>query len=184
MNRIIGLDVDDVIANLVETWIDIYNTDFNDSLKREDITSWNISEHVKCGDRIYDYLKERSLYDRVMPISGSNWGVRNLRKMGFNIVFITNSTPEQSGRKYFWLKDFGFILNKSEYFEAADKSLIACDWLIDDNPTNIANAYGKGIVYHQPWNKGLDKHYTRVFNWEDIVRYFVRVKNTMEIIGV
>jgi 5'(3')-deoxyribonucleotidase len=180
---IIGIDVDDVIANLMSRWLEYYNFDHEDNLKEQDIKSWAISKYTKIGDSIYDYLKLPSLYDDIHPVSNSVWGISCLRKMSFKIVFITASTPEQSGRKYKWLCDYSIIEHRKEYIEALDKSLVKVDYLIDDNPENVVNASGQGIVFTKEWNKTL-AGYPRMNNWSDIVSYFVCVANQREIAGV
>ena len=38
----VAVDVDDTCVVLVGTWLDRYNQDYNDNLKPEDITDWNI----------------------------------------------------------------------------------------------------------------------------------------------
>lgn len=180
---IIGVDVDDVIANLVPRWLEYYNFDHDDNLKEEDIKSWAISRYTKIGDKIYDYLKLPSLYDDIIPIAGSIFGVSQLRKMGFNIVFVTAATPEQSGRKYKWLCDYGMIKHRKEYVEALDKSIIKTDYLIDDNPEHVINASGQGVIFTKEWNKML-MGYPRMNSWEDVVEYFSCIINQVEIIGV
>jgi 5'-nucleotidase len=176
MSKIIGLDVDDVVCNLVDYWLQVYNLEYDDWVSETDIKSWTINKYVKCGDKIYDYLKYPSLYDGVRPVEDAGLGIRCLRELGFRIVFITASTPEQAGRKYKWLCDYGMIEHRREYIEALDKSLIKTDYLIDDNPENVIGASGRGIIFTREWNKFLED-YSRVDNWIDIIKYFTDIKN-------
>jgi len=172
--KIIGVDFDDVIGNLVSTWLDNYNRDNDDNLSEKDIKSWDIGLYTKIGKEIYDYLKHPSLYDDVKPVLNSFFGVSSLINMGYRVVFITASTTEQSGRKYTWLSENGYINSKSDYYEAVDKSLIATDYLIDDNPENVINAYGQGVVYTREWNKSLIG-YPRVNNWMEVINFFSKI---------
>jgi len=175
MNKpIIGVDFDDVVGKLVSEWLDKYNQDNNDNLLEEDILTWDIGSYTKIGKKMYDYLKYPSLYDNVQPVLNSFLGVHTLRNMGYRVVFITASTTEQSGRKYIWLSENGYIRDKSDYYEAVDKSLIAADYLIDDNPKNVINAFGQGIVFTKPWNISLIG-YQRVNNWLEIIDYFAKL---------
>ena len=184
MSRIIiGVDVDDVTANLVDAWLHVYNEEYNDGVSQQDIKSWAISEHVKCGQNIYKYLRYPELYNIVQPVEKAKWGIDCLREMNFRIVFITASTPEQSGRKYKWLLDYWMIQDKKDYVEAMDKSLINVDYLIDDNPENVVGTSGHGIIFTKEWNKEL-MGYPRVDGWEEIVKYFIQIVNTREITGV
>lgn len=174
--KIIGCDVDDVVAMLVNRWLEIYNLEHDDNLWEDDIKTWNIGSHTKIGDKMYDYLKYSSLYDNVKPVQDSLFGINRLREFGYRVVFITASTPEQSGRKYQWLLEKKYITHRKDYYEALDKSLIATDYLIDDNPDNVVNAFGKGIVFTKPWNLLL-VNYPRVNNWLEVIDYFLKIEN-------
>jgi 5'-nucleotidase len=180
---IIGIDVDDTVANLMDSWLYIYNQEYNDGVSQRDIKSWDISKYVKCGHSIYKYLRNPDLYNIVEPVENAKWGVDRLRSMGFRLVFITASTQEQSTRKYRWLSEYGMIDERKNYIECLDKSLVMVDYLIDDNPENVINAHGQGVVFTKEWNKTL-VGYPRVDSWQDIVEYFVRVENQIEMTGV
>lgn len=171
---VVGIDFDDVVGDLSSCWLGKYNQDHNDVLLESDIKSWDIGSYTKIGNKMYDYLKVPNLYDYVFPIINSIWGVLQLKQMGYRTIFITASTPEQSGVKYEWLVKYGLISTRKDYFEALDKSLIVCDYLIDDNPENVISAYGQGIVFTKEWNKNL-VGYPRVNNWEEVVKYFQEV---------
>lgn len=171
---IVGIDVDDVLVKLVSRWLEYYNFDHKDNLSEADIKSWDIGSYTKIGSKMYDYLKLPSLYDDIKPVDSSYLGVSTLKNMGYRVVFITASTTEQSGRKYTWLLENGYINHKSDYYEAVDKSLIATDYLIDDNPENVVNAFGQGIVFTKPWNMSLTG-YPRVNNWFEIIDYFAKI---------
>lgn len=175
----IAIDVDDVTADLVSAWLDRYNLDHNDSLSEKDIKTWDIGSHTKIGDKMYEYLTP-DLYDLISPIFNSLWGIGKLREMGNKVIFVTSFLPSLAGRKYHWLKFYGFLESQKDYIEAKDKSLIRCDYLIDDSPDNIINSYGIPIVFTREWNKQLWT-YDRVDNWVDIVSYFSGV---MEMTGV
>ena len=58
---LIGVDVDEVVADLISEWLRRYNVKWNDTLKPEDIHGWAISDFVKpeCGKAIYHLLSER-----------------------------------------------------------------------------------------------------------------------------
>lgn len=182
---IVGIDVDDVVADLLPVWISKYNIDYGDSLHPSRITDWDMVQFVKpqCGKHIYDYLEDPTLYEDIEPIENSLWGVNVLRELGFRLAFITASTSGHSGIKRKWLKNYMFLESNSEYYEAYDKSLIASDYLIDDRDLNVINAYGQGIIFDHPHNQTL-QGYPRVYNWEDIVKYFETVAKQNEIIGV
>lgn len=166
--KIIAFDIDDVILNLVPHWIGKYNIDFNDNVKVDDILDWDISKYVRCGKDIYNYLLP-SLYENIPLVEGSILGVGEIRKLA-RVIFVTSNAGNCSGIKFHTLNKYGFDVNKKDYFECEDKSLIASDYLIDDNDSNVQNAYGQGILFTRPWNRS-SLSTPRVGNWFEICRY-------------
>lgn len=178
MNKklIIAVDVDDTVANLIDAWLEIYNDEHGDNLREHEITDWDISKFAKHGKNIYDYLKNPSLYDNVFPIKDSLNGINSIRKMGHRVIYVTASTIEQSGRKYQWLRDFGFVDSEYDYIEAKDKSLICADILIDDGMHNIQSFRKVGILMNKSWNKKYD-YKPRCNNWKEVVEYIKKEEN-------
>ena len=165
---IIGIDVDDVVANLVDAWLARYNFDYKDNLKNKDITEWNISKFVKpkCGIKIYDYLKDKTLYNFVNPVQNSLNAVNMLKNFG-RVVFITAPISETMGEKYSWLKEHGYIDTIKDYIEATDKDLIKCNFLIDDGYHNIKNRKGS-FLFSRPWNKSFN-YPQRINSWKEFI---------------
>ncbi len=164
--KTIALDIDEPVANLIDAWLKVYNGDYNDRLEKQDISDWDLSKFtcVKCGKKIYDYLKDPHLYDNVYPTPMAEAGVRSLRKMGYRIIYVTASTVEQSGRKFKWLKDYKFIEKQDDYVEMTDKSLLKADVLFDDGIHNIQGFSGVGVLMTKTWNKNFD-YSIRASNW-------------------
>jgi 5'-nucleotidase len=167
---IIAMDVDDICAQLMVEWLARYNKDYGDNLKIKDITDWDISRFVKpeCGNRIFRYLQDPSLYDNVKPTEGAVEGVAELRKLGYRIFFVTSSPLETPNRKYYWLKDNGFKPVEKDYVELRDKSVLLMDYMFDDRYDNAANFSGTAFLLTRPWNK---KYYygNRVSNWKEFL---------------
>ena len=166
---IIAVDIDDTCANLSDTWLGRYNHDYNDNLKRKDITEWAVHKFVKpeCGEKIYDYLKDPTLYNFVNPIKDSLEGVNLLRKFG-RVIFITAPTLEVMGRKYYWLKEHGYIDTLDDYIETKEKYLIKYDFIIDDRFDNIKHS-NNNYVDSQPWNT-MYNHPKRINNWRQFIK--------------
>ena len=155
-NKIIALDVDGVVADLLTNWLRWYNLDYNDNLKPEEITRWETWEFTKpeCGKKIIDYLKNPHIYDHVLPTLGAVEAISKLRMGGYRIIYATVTPIETTGVKYEWLKKFNLIDHMRDYIEVTDKGLIRANVLVDDKPENLDHFLGTGILFSQPWNAG------------------------------
>lgn len=171
-NKIIGVDVDDTLLNLVGAWINAYNKVYGDNLSIQDIRSWDISNYVKCSRAALFSLLNDRLYDNIVPIYGALEGVKELRKLG-RVIFVTSNFGDIGTPKFDALNRLGFAVKKHDFFEASDKSLIACNFLIDDNIMNVRTAYGKGVLFTRPWNEHVE-NIERVTTWEETVNYIRR----------
>jgi 5'-nucleotidase len=167
---IIALDVDTPTLDLMTVWLSLYNTDWSDNLTVDKIVDWDLHQFVKpeCGTKIYNYLKDPDLYWAVEPIEGAFAGVKKLREMGHRVIFCTDTTTEQAGKKYTKLKELGFIDRKEDYIECRDKSLINADILLDDGFHNVKAFHGISFLFDAPWNRKYDFD-LRVYGWEDFI---------------
>lgn len=172
---IIAVDVDDTTVNMIDELLRIYNKDYNDNLKKSDVTDWDLSQFVKpeCGKHILDYFEDGHLYDNVKPIKGAYEGIATLRSCGARIVYVTSVFIGHAGRKFQLLKQYGFVNDQKDYVECSDKSLIKADIMIDDNYNNVKNFENFSIMYRQPWNEKY-QHGSVANNWPEVLRMIAR----------
>lgn len=149
----IALDVDEIILSLIDTWISIYNLEYDDNLQRNQITDWDISKFVKPEAKftIFQYINEPDVFYASKNVEGAHEGVQELRAMNFKIVYATANNPQNC--KFNILKERGFMLDKSEFMEVYDKSLIYADILLDDRFTNCMSFRNTSFLYSAPWNE-------------------------------
>lgn len=182
MSEIIAVDVGGVVLDLHKIWLQKYNKEYNDTLSEENILRWETHEFVKtdCGLKIYDYIKDPSIYKIVPPIKSSIEGIKFLKLLAYRIIYVTHSYLETSGAKYNRLLELGFLDRQDDYIECKDKSLIKSSYLIDDNAENIKSFSGIGIIFTKPWNKN-DNFPFRVDNWHGIIELFKMIEKQKTI---
>lgn len=172
-DTIFAVDVDDVCLNLVSSWLEKYNRFCNDSVKKEDIKSWDIASYVKkCTPEVFYSMLDSGLYSRMSSLDGALQGVNFLRER-YRVIFVTSNFGDVGRAKFDRLNVLGFNINKRDFIEASDKSLIVCDYLLDDNVDNVVSAFGFGIIFTQPWNE----------NWNNRSHNVLRVKSWNELVG-
>ncbi len=171
---IVGIDIDDVVADLPAEWLRRYNRDWSDSLTRADITGWDIARLVKpeCGERIFEYLYQPDLYDCVKPFPGALAGVEALRRGGCRAVFVTSANEAQSGPKLSWLDRHGFLTAKHrqspDYAAMHDKSLLRAHALVDDGPQNLERFAGYKVLFSSTHNQE-ETRFPRAADWDDVL---------------
>jgi 5'(3')-deoxyribonucleotidase len=166
----IAVDVDDTVCNLVDEWLRLYNLEYDDNLKKENITDWDIGSFTKAGKDFYKYINF-DIYDNCKTIFGAKSGIKYLRSLGHRIIFVTAYNYGNS--KLNWLLKHKFIETDKDFVVARDKSLIKADMLIDDNYENVKkfdNTNSIGILFQAPWNKKFEYNY-RVKNWKELITF-------------
>lgn len=172
------VDVDDTVCKLVETWLWLYNKKYEDNLKPEDITDWDIAKFVKpeAKDTIFEFINNQAVYRIVPEIEGALSCVNRLRAMGHRVIFATWAMEDAAGAKYRWLKKHGFLDSQMDYVECKDKSLIRADITIDDNFEYVQKFYGMAVLFRKPWNMKADWNFC-VNNWDEFVEFVVKYDN-------
>jgi 5'(3')-deoxyribonucleotidase len=181
--KTIAVDMDEVIADALGEHLIRYNRDFSADLTLDDLQGRRLWQAVP-SDRlaiIDNYLREDDFFRvlRVMPHAQ-----RVLERLQSRYeVFIASAAmevPTSFAAKYDWLAEhFPFIPTSNIVF-CGNKSILRADYLIDDNPRQLAlfqdNQNGgpvrEGIIYTSPANIRITG-YRRVDNWLAVEEMFL-----------
>lgn len=168
-NIVFGIDVDDTTINLVSPWIELHNILHHDNLKPSDVKSWDIASYtnLKNPNDFYGLLTPQ-LYSSVGLIKGAKEGIETLRTLG-RVVFITSNFGNVGTAKFYRMKELGIAVDKLDWIEASDKSLINVDFLVDDNIENVEDTMGFGILFTRPWNRFYNFQ-NRASTWKDVIK--------------
>ena len=171
----ICVDMDEVIADTVAEHLLRYNRDYSDNLTKADLRGkwiWDVVA-IDRHPRLDEYLRSDDFFDvlDVMPDAP-----RVLRRLLQHFeVFIASAAmevPTSFNAKYRWLaRHFPFIPYTHIVF-CGDKSILRADYLIDDNPRQLARFTGTGILYDAPHNSAVTG-YRRVKDWLEIEALFL-----------
>lgn len=164
---IVGVDVDEVCADLLSEWVRRYNLRYHDTLRPEFIEEWDMSKVVKpeCGKDIYRILSEPDLYDNILPIPPAKAAVDDIRGLGHRVVFVTSCARGQADQKREWLIRWGFLPDRNfepDFIAASDKALIGVDCLIDDNISTVEKFPGDALLVTRSYNRGIPTNRRRI----------------------
>lgn len=167
----IAIDMDEVIADVLPKFLDIYYQLFNVRLQTQDYWGKKVYQ-INGADQIRSYLHDKGFFLDLPVMPGSQETVQWL--MQYYDVYITTAAMEFRSSfedKYDWIeRHFPFIHWKNIVF-CGDKSIIQADYMIDDHAFNLRTFNGKGLLYTASHNIH-ETGFTRVNNWQEIRAFF------------
>ncbi|MEW6295221.1 MAG: hypothetical protein AB1467_02900 [Candidatus Diapherotrites archaeon] len=192
---LIAIDLDEVLAEFIESFIEFHNAVYGTKLKRNQIKSYGLWEALGCSreegiNKVIEFHKTR-YFKNIKPVEGAIEGVKKLGRKNELIVItsrqedIYEDTKEWVS-KYF-PQSFSTIYFTSSYFTKKsfnkENSLIKsrlCSelnvgLLIEDSldeATACSSEKTKVLLFDCPWNhsKKLPAGITRAHSWKEITR--------------
>lgn len=179
MKKDLAVDLDGVVWDAHQPFLDVYNKNYNKNIKIEDINKWGFfpeeefwKTYAQSSKLIMDYELQYHVKSNLLML-----------KSFFNISFVTHGMydivdiEKKLGKHGIYP---GIIYDKVIVDDRSKlKARLDFDFFIDDNPHMIADIqqYPNKILllFAQPWNKDLVYYYesvVRVNGWNDVSRYF------------
>lgn len=172
---IIACDVDNVICNLQEVVVNLFNNRYNASYTLNDFTEYDIMNVLPPQDGIVmrDMYGEPDLYNKVKPIPGAQESLQKLINKGHQVYLVTDAVPKTYGEKVEFIKRYFPFIDESHMVCMKHKHLFRCDVMIEDNLTNLlAKPYYHRICFNYPWNESKKDYIYdiyRCYNWDDVL---------------
>lgn len=170
----IGVDLDDVLSDLVTDWLSEYKNIYKENIMLDDIIGWPISNYVAKGNLIYDILDNNVDFENLPVNDKAIEGLKFLND-NFNLYIVTATCPQHYLSKWKWISKYFPFININKIIITSEKWILPLDFIIDDNP-NTVEACEKvlitPLVFDKPWNRHINKSIERVNNWNDIIDYF------------
>ncbi len=187
---IIGVDVDDVLADFMNSMIKYHNDRYDTNYSREDFRSYNLWKTLGGNEedavkKIYDFY-HTSHFDNISPTEGSQDAVEKLSKN--NTLRVITSRPHDihdqtlSWLDRYFLGKFEEAHFTNEWAGGIGKPTRKKDVCLEHNVDILIEdslAYANECVSNRtrvylmdrPWNQSenLSKKITRVYSWEDIL---------------
>ncbi len=161
----LGIDLDGVVANFTQGWIDFYNRQFGTSLDVDDCKRWNDLvglTHFYDIDEFWEWssdLDSHSIFWHLEPFPGAVEAVRGLVDAGHTIIVLTTKPDFAVNDTHDWLERHHFPAAEVHILE--DKWTIDCDVYLDDGPhvleDLVAHRPDRTVCrYVRPWNHPLE----------------------------
>lgn len=176
MKYTIAVDIDDVLNNLNDRVIQMYNEEYDATITADIFTSYDIYQCLPFEDA-KNYTKfwlREDVWRSLEPIYHSQWGVKKLIDDGYNVVLATSTHYTNFAWKIEWLREHFPFIDISKVICIADKGLLKVDIMIDDCAEKlISNISCHRICLDKTWNRNIrDEVYGihRCKDWDEIIR--------------
>lgn len=172
-NRIVYIDVDDTIEDLLSAWCVYLNEKYNLFVDPNDATEWDLRTlfPTLTSRQIYDSLSDVELWKLVRPIPGSQKYIKKLIDDGFVVYLCTATHADYFKTKYDLVinRYFPFI-DQHHIITIHNKQLLQGLVLVDDYIENLKGASYSGILFEAFYNKDVDvssyKDIRKVSDWK------------------
>lgn len=168
------VDMDDVLENLVECWVNELNKKCGSSLREEDITDWRIAKFFPqlTKDDLFSPLNTTEFWEKISPMQNAQEVLKRLIDDGHTIRIVTASHYATVPAKIKRLLEMYPYLKWEDVIVASDKSLVNGDIMIDDGTHNLeTTSCDLLILFDRPHNRSyndLAAGMVRVETWDEI----------------
>lgn len=161
---IVLFDMDDVLVNLNEAWLNHLNSTYDLHVNHEDVYDWNMGLAFPSltMNQIFSCLHEHDFWWNVSPFTYAKELLQKCEEnKDIEYYIVTAATPKNFYLKYecCFKRHFPFV-SSERLICCNNKNLIDCDIIVDDNPDNFPknNSSKKPIrvLMNKPWNKNAN----------------------------
>ncbi|MCK5085105.1 hypothetical protein KAK05_00155 [Candidatus Parcubacteria bacterium] len=187
---IIGIDLDEVLADFSKNFIAFYSDTNKTSYKMDEMYSYDLSEvwketPEKIKRSIYDFY-DSQYFENIRPISGSIEGV-DILSQKYELQIITSRQNDIKEKTENWIEKYFpnkfsqiTLTNHFAINGASTKKSKIClneniDIMIEDaikHALDCTSCCIKVLLLDYPWNRSIEssKKITRVRSWNEIVK--------------
>jgi 5'(3')-deoxyribonucleotidase len=167
--------MDEVTADTMAHYLERYNAEFKLNLTKEHLLGKRVFEVIDPAHiaRARAYFEDSSFFADIPVMPGSQEVIREL--MTRYEIFITTAAmdvPCSFTPKFEWLQQHFPFIPSSHVVFCGDKSIVAADYLIDDDPRHFVRFRGEGILFTAGHNI-RETRYRRIDNWEQARELFL-----------
>jgi 5'-nucleotidase len=145
------VDMDGVLLQLVEKWLEVYNHRYDDSVSASDILQWKVPPYAtKCSpEELYEIIHEPGFFRLPDPMPGSLVSMASLSKK-HHVCIVTAGHPITSADRLAWIEEHYPHFDSKDLISCYHKHFLQGDVLIDDKPDNFRGFGGIPLIFDQP----------------------------------
>lgn len=173
----IAIDMDEVLADTLGAIIEGVNERANLGITVESLNGQKLKHVIPEHDGLVtEILREPGFFRHLKVMPNAQEVVEKLNEH-YDVYIATAAmdVPTSFHDKYEWLLEHFPFLDPQHFVFCGRKNIINADYLIDDNPRQLAIFEGESIMYTAVHN--MNHHdYKRVNGWKDVEALFLKDK--------
>ena len=161
MNKVIAFDMDDVLVELLDSWVTWLNNHYGTHVECEDVKQWDMQVAFPELDesQIYECLSVKEFWQAVQMSSNGDEIVRKLQNDGYNVIVVTASSPRALHTKlYNCLLVHYPMFTYHDVVVCHNKQLVKCDYIVDDAPHNLEGHDAIKFLMDAPYNRNCPEY--------------------------
>ena len=169
--RRIAVDMDEVLADPLKKFIQLYHRDYGVALDLVIEPGREIHQQVpeEINHKWYDYINEPGFFRDLEVIPRAVEAMKKLQTK-YDVYVVSAATEFRNSLidKFDWMEEhFPFIGWENLVF--CGKKIVDVDIMIDDRIKNFVDFEGRPLLFSSPHNM-LITQYERVNNWEEVLK--------------
>jgi 5'(3')-deoxyribonucleotidase len=172
---IIAIDMDNVLCNLQEVIVNLFNERHGTNYTLESFTDYDVARNLPKNEAVLmkNMYWEDNLYSNIMPLSGAQNTIEKLINAGHQVYIVSDVIPKTYVEKVEWIRFYFPHIDEAHIIAMKHKHLIRCDVMIEDNLQNLlASPYYERICFDYAWNRNVSDYaygIHRVHNWNEVL---------------
>lgn len=195
------VDLDGVLRDIFSQMIKLYNNEFGENIKPEDVKDYDVETsfpkaHAAYGSSYQYFFEKHADYVFLLspPMEGAVEAMKRLNQLGKVIIATIQPSTHNKILALKWLEHWGIPYDEIRFVDT--KAGIVCDYFIEDYPKNMEGSGGMKILIDAPYNQGVEEangwyvyRFESLVYFSDVVwnwyRYFAKGElPTTEVAGI
>lgn len=178
---IIGVDMDDVLADSFQQALDWYERDFGISYTKEELEGKYLGEVISADHHnvVRNYYFTEGFFRTLQPVPGAIESMRLLQdEFEVFVVSAAQQFPQCLTEKNEWLDEYMPFIDWKYRIFCGHKYFLDAEYLIDDHAYNFEYFKGTPILFTSPHNTKEDR-FLRADNWDDVLNHLNIISKTI-----
>ncbi len=169
MRKKLAVDMDNVIVDIENHWINIYEKKYGVKIQKEDLLGIPEEEGFPDPVAARALIYEPGFFRTAPAMPGAVEALMKLQtRYDLYIVSAAMEFPNSLKEKHDWLAAYCPFISWKNIIFCGDKSVVVTDYLIDDHLKNLDYTKATPILFTASHNVHVQKH-TRVNNWQEVL---------------